>query len=192
MPKKKSEPDYTYWKNRGVELWEAVHLLYDEEPERIKDYNYDEFDSYVYRDVETQFTDEQLWLYEVASTKEEFRGYFDMFEFVVWALKIDRCPKEAPEVFKEREVHNGKQKLVTISIFSDGFGGVAVTKVSDDDLIQRLLEDTIDQFVDVSYDKGHYELVLKCRCADTECVHASVVKRTKTDVQEVNVQDICE
>jgi hypothetical protein len=93
-PKESKKPNYDHWSEvDGVELWEAIHLFYDVEPERvIVQYNYDENDSYRYKDIESQFDQEQFDLYELAKRAVEsgiFKSYkgINLRNFFEWAKK---------------------------------------------------------------------------------------------------------
>lgn len=67
VKKEKKKPNYDYWRKvDGVEPWQAIHLLYDEQPiEEIARYNEDENDSYVIKDHDCLFDDEQSFLYDL-------------------------------------------------------------------------------------------------------------------------------
>ena len=102
---KLQKPKYDYWSNvDGVELWEAVHLFYDQEPKRVidpYDENFDENGDYIPTSVDRQYNDEQYEMYLLGENAIE-SGIFSNYQrislrvFFDWA-KNKGFPKEGSD-----------------------------------------------------------------------------------------------
>ncbi|MDR3492551.1 MAG: hypothetical protein P4M12_11040 [Gammaproteobacteria bacterium] len=98
-PKKRKKPTlgkpkYEFWsKVDGVELWQAIHLFYDQQPKRVIDpYSEDAFGNYEEKPVESQFDDEQFDLYLLAevAVRAGLIGNSDLVnlhKFFEWAIE---------------------------------------------------------------------------------------------------------